>query len=45
MLTTFSQLDCHIYISPDINDLTLAGDGHNTPVKRGHANWLLQIIK
>jgi hypothetical protein len=41
MLTTFSQLDCHIYISPDINDLTLARGGQNTKVKSDQCQWLL----
>jgi hypothetical protein len=30
-------------MSPDINDLTLAADGQNTPAKSGQGQWLLHI--
>jgi hypothetical protein len=44
VLTSFSQPVYHNYISQDINDFILAGDGQNSLTKSGQGQWLMQGI-
>ena len=44
VLTSFSRPVYHNYISQDINDFILAGDGQNSLAKSGQGQWLMQGI-